>query len=104
MGKKKSIKLLTVCGSGIVTSSMLANKLTEMFEDEGYDVKAMEANPSELATYVAREHYDLVAYASPINMDDLDGTPALPAIGLITGLGDEEFLEQALEIFKAAGK
>lgn len=41
---KKSIKLLTVCGSGIVTSSMIANKLTEMFEDEGYEVSAMEAN------------------------------------------------------------
>lgn len=104
MGKKKSIKLLTVCGSGIVTSSMIANKLTEMFEDEGYDVTAMEANPSELATYVAREHYDLVAYASPINEEDLNGTPALPAIGLITGMGEDEFLEQALEIFKAAGK
>lgn len=102
--KKKSIKLLTVCGSGIVTSSMLANKLTEMFEDEGYDVSAMESNPSELATYVAREHYDLVAYASPINVEDLNGTPALPAIGLITGKGEDEFLEKALEIFKAAGK
>lgn len=104
MGKSKSIKLLTVCGSGIVTSSMLANKLTEMFEDEGYDVKAMEANPSEMGTYLAREHYDLVAYASPIDEQDLNGTPALPAIGLITGLGDEEFMEQALEILRAAGK
>lgn len=104
MGKRKSIKLLTVCGSGIVTSSMLANKLTDMFEEEGYEVTAMEANPSELATYVSREKYDLVAYASPINESDLNGTPALPAIGLITGLGEDEFLEQALEILKAAGK
>lgn len=104
MGKRKSIKLLTVCGSGIVTSSMLANKLADMFEEEGYEVTAMEANPSELSTYTEREKYDLVAYASPINEEDLNGTPALPAIGLITGLGDEEFLEQALEIFKAAGK
>ncbi|MDV4149948.1 PTS fructose transporter subunit IIB [Clostridium sp. AL.422] len=102
--KSKTIKLLTVCGSGIVTSSMIANKLTEMFEEEGYDVKAMEANPSELATYIAREHYDLVAYASPINEADLNGTPALPAISLITGRGEDEFLQKALEILKAAGK
>lgn len=101
---RKTIKLLTVCGSGIVTSSMIANKLTEMFEEEGYEVTAMEANPSELETYVQREHYDLVAYASPINEEDLNGTPALPAIGLITGLGEDEFLEKALAIFKAAGK
>jgi galactitol PTS system EIIB component len=104
MKKKKTIKLLTVCGSGIVTSSMLASKLKEMFEDEGYDVTARESNPSELETYISREHYDLVVYASPINVDDLNGTPALPAIGLITGRGEDEFLEKALEIFKAAGK
>lgn len=101
---RKSIKLLTVCGSGIVTSSMLANKLTELLEDEGYEVSAMEANPSELSTYVQREHYDLVAYASPIDEEDLNGTPALPAIGLITGKGEDEFMEKALEILKAAGK
>ena len=104
MGKSKTIKLLTVCGSGIVTSSMLANRLKEMFEDEGYDVTAMESNPSEMATYIERDHYDLVAYASPINEEDLHGVPALPAIGLITGRGEDEFMEQALEIFKAAGK
>lgn len=100
MGKRKAIKLLTVCGSGIVTSSMLANKLTEMFEDEGYDVSAMEANPSELATYVARTQYDLVVYASPINEADLNGTPALSGISLITGRGEDEFMEKALEIIK----
>lgn len=102
MGKRKAIRLLTVCGSGIVTSSMIANKLTEMFEDEGYEVTAMEANPSELATYISREHYDLVAYASPINEEDLNGTPALPAISLITGRGEDEFMEKALEILKNA--
>ena len=62
-----------------------------MFEDEGYEVSAMEANPSEMGTYLARDKYDLVAYASPIDEDELNGTPALPAIGLITGLGEDEF-------------
>lgn len=57
-----------------------------------------------MGTYLARDKYDLVAYASPIDEDELNGTPALPAIGLITGLGEDEFLEKALEIFKAAGK
>lgn len=96
----KKAKILTVCGSGIVTSSMIANKITEMLEEEGYDVTAMESNPSELETYLSRDKYDLVAYASPINESDLNGTPALPAIGLITGRGDDEFKEKALEILE----
>lgn len=97
----KKVKVLTVCGSGIVTSSMIANKITEMLEEEGYEVTAMESNPSELETYLLRDKYDFVAYASPIDENVLNGTPALPAIGLITGRGDEEFKEKALEILES---
>lgn len=98
----KEIKILTICGSGVVTSSMIANKLIEMFEDQGYDCTAVEANPSEMENYCMRDKYDLIAYASPIF--DNYGIPALNAIGLITGMGDDEFMENALEILKKNGK
>lgn len=104
MARNNGVKLLTVCGSGIVTSSMIANVITEMLEEEGYEVEANEANPSEMANFLARTNYDFVAYASPIDEDELNGVPAIPAIGLITGLGVDEFKEKALEILKAAGK
>lgn len=29
------IKVLSVCGSGVVTSHMVANKIVDMFADEG---------------------------------------------------------------------
>lgn len=101
---KGKVKFLTVCGSGIVTSSMIAITIKEMLEEEGYDATANEANPSEMGTFLMREKYDFVAYASPINNDDLNGVPAIPAIGLITGRGTDEFVEQMLAILKAAGK
>lgn len=97
----KKAKVLTVCGSGIVTSSMIANKISEMLEEEGYDVTAMESNPSELETYLLRDKYDFIAYASPIDESCLNGTPAIPAIGLLTGRGEDEFKEKALEILES---
>ena len=99
-----TVRILTVCGSGIVTSSMLANTITDMLEAKGYDVEAMEANPSEMPNYLARQHYDFVAYASPIDQDDLNGVPSIPAIGLITGRGTDEFEEKMMAVLKAAGK
>ncbi len=96
----KSVKLLTVCGSGIVTSSMVANKITEMLEDEGYDVEAMESNPSELETYLMRDKYDFVAYASPIDESILGDVPAISAICLLTGRGEDEFKEEVLKILE----
>ena len=44
------IKVLSVCGSGVVTSHMVANKIVDMFADEGYDVDAEECTPSERAS------------------------------------------------------
>lgn len=96
------IRILSVCGSGVVTSHMVANRLVEMFEDEGYDVSTDECNPSELDGYLMRGDYDFIAYSSPIG--DPKGTPAFSAMGLITGLGEEEFKEEALEALHKAGK
>ena len=97
----REINVLTVCGSGIVTSSMIANQIVEMLEDEGYDAHAQEANPSEMENFLMRQHFDFVAYASPIDEDDLNGVPAIPAIGLITGAGKQEFKEKMFEIIKS---
>lgn len=97
----KEIRFLTVCGSGIVTSSMIANTIEEMLEEEGFDGHADESNPSEMPTFLARAQYDFVAYASPIDEDELNGVPAIPAIGLITGQGVDEFKERVLEIANA---
>lgn len=96
------IKILSVCGSGVVTSHMVANKLIEMFEDEGYQVDADECNPSELDGYLMRGSYDFIACSSPIG--DSHGVPAFSAMGLITGLGEEEFKEDALRALHEAGK
>jgi PTS system galactitol-specific IIB component len=96
------IKILSICGSGVVTSSMLAGKMKEMFREKGYDVSTVEANPSEVEGYVMREEFDFIAYSSPIG--DSFGVPALNAIGLITGLGEDEFVEDALKILKEKGK
>lgn len=96
------VKILSVCGSGVVTSHMVANKIKDMLSEEGYDVDTDECNPSELDGYLTRGSYDFIAYSSPIG--DAHGTPALSAMGLITGLGDDEFLEDALKILKENGK
>lgn len=90
------IKVLTICGSGVVTSSMIAHKIKELLHEHGYDVTAVEANPSELESYVMREKYQFIAYASPIH--DSFGIPSISGMGLVTGLGDDEFVEKALAI------
>ena len=96
------IRILSVCGSGVVTSHMVANKLVEMFEHEGYSVDTDECNPTELDGYLMRGAYDFSAYSRPIG--DPKGTPAFSAMGIMTGRGEYEFKEEALEALHRAGK
>ena len=92
----KRVKILTVCGSGVVTSSMIANKLVDLLEEEGFRVDAQEAMPGELESRLMGTKFDLIAYSTPIG--DTHGVPSLDAMGLVTGFGDEEFVEKAVEI------
>ncbi|QEY34724.1 PTS fructose transporter subunit IIB [Caproiciproducens galactitolivorans] len=96
------IRILSICGSGVVTSSMVASKLRDMFAERGYDAETVEANSSEVESYCTRQHFDMIAYASPIGNNF--GVPAFNAIGLITGMGEEEFMEEAIEALHKAGK
>ena len=98
----KKVKILSICGSGVVTSNMLASKMKEMFKERGYDVITVEANPSEVDTYVMREKFDLIAYSSPIG--DSHGVPAMNAMALITGIGEDKFIDDAVKIFESSGK
>lgn len=96
------IRILSICGSGVVTSNMIASKLKDMFAEKGYDAETVEANSSEVEGCCSRQHFDLIAYASPIS--DSCGVPAFNAIGLITGMGEDEFMEEAIAALHKAGK
>lgn len=89
----KHYNVLSVCGSGTVTSSMVAEKLREALEEKGYDIKTTEANPNEALTLAQSGNFDFITYTSPLPEGDY-GIPVVNAIGFLTGFGDEEFLEE----------
>lgn len=95
------VSILCICGSGVVTSSMVANRLKDQLGQKGFDVEATEANPSEVEDYTLRHHYDLIAAASPV--DKTYGVPKLNAISMVTGINSDAFIKQAIEVFKKEG-
>ena len=70
-----SINILSVCGSGTVSSAMLTSKLTDILEENGYEVEATEVAPGEVELAVQTANYDLIAYTSPV--EDSFGLPCL---------------------------
>jgi PTS system galactitol-specific IIB component len=95
---KTNLHVLTVCGSGTVSSTMVSEKLKEALAAEGYTVTTTEVKPQEVANYVELGSYDFVAYTTPVP-DNLP-IPAINAVGFLTGLDEEGFLEEVRTVIK----
>ena len=92
----RPVRILSVCGSGTVSSAMLTSKLTDALEEKGYDVEATEVAPGGVALAVQSGNYDLIAYTSPV--EDIYGIPVLNATGFLVGINEDEFLEELFEV------
>ena len=95
----KRVKILCVCGSGTVSSSMVANKLKEKLAEHGYEVDAVECSPTSAETALAAGGFSLMAFVSPVYEDF--GIPKVNAVGMLTGLSEDQVLEDCLKILDA---
>ena len=101
-GAGKSLKVLCVCGSGTVSSTMIAVKMQEKFEELGYRFESEEVNPAGVKVALMSGKYDFIAYTSPVE-DDVD-IPIINAVDFMTGFGEDEFMEEALKVLDKLGK
>ncbi|UQZ76207.1 PTS fructose transporter subunit IIB [Niallia circulans] len=99
----KSYNILSVCGSGTVTSSMVAEKLKEEMETRGFHVRTTEAKPTEALNYAQSGNYNLITHTSPLPVADY-GIPTISASSCLTGIGEDEFYEEVEKVLKALNK
>ncbi|MBB5182772.1 PTS sugar transporter subunit IIB [Catenisphaera adipataccumulans] len=99
----KQVSILSVCGSGTVTSSTVAAKLKERLGKEGYQVSTTECRPTEALNLAQSGRFDIIAHTSPLQKGDY-GIPAVNAFAVITGIGEEKFYQDILAALKSVGK
>lgn len=61
-----AVNILSVCGSGTVTSSMVAAKLKEKLGERGYSVSTTEARPTEALNLATSGRFDILTHTSPL--------------------------------------
>lgn len=88
----RAVKVLSVCGSGTVSSAMLSSKLTDVLEENGYDIETTEVSPGGVFGAMESGKYDLIVYTSPVEGDY--GVPILNATGFLVGINEDEFIEE----------
>ena len=91
---KRKINILGVCGSGTVSSTMLAAKVESILEEINIRVNAVGVMPQMVQEYVDRGGVDLVVTTSPIPGDIK--VPVIKGVPLLTGIGEEECIEEII--------
>ena len=62
----KQFNVLSVCGSGTVTSSMVAGKLKEVLGNKGISITTTEARPTEALNLAQSGRFDFITFTSPL--------------------------------------
>ena len=92
----KQVSILSVCGSGTVTSTMVAGKLKEKLKEHNIIATTVEARPTEALNLAKSGKFDFITHTSPLPTGDY-GIPAINAFCCLTGIGEDEFFSQVLE-------
>ena len=99
----KAVNILSVCGSGTVTSTMVASKLKEKLGERGYAVSTTEANPSEAMGLAKSGRFDILTHTSPLPAGDY-GLPTVNAFACVIGMGVDKFIDDVVAALESVGK
>ncbi|PKY87682.1 PTS mannose transporter subunit IIA [Falseniella ignava] len=96
-------KLIVACGSGVATSTTIAEKIKNRFENDGihFPVEAVdyksilsELRNASIYVYIAKPDQAVLDEAERLNVD------VYPGIPFLTGMGDQEVYEKIVESTK----
>ena len=91
----KNINIISVCGSGTVTSSMIAGKVKDILAENGYRAKTVEVNPNGVDNELSSGNWDIIVHTSPLK--GKYELPTINAVGLLTGMDEEGFIDDLLK-------
>lgn len=90
-------RVLVACGNGIATSTVVATKIREACEDACLDVTVNQCKLLEVESKAA--DYDLLVTTGKFTGGEVT-VPTIGAMSLLTGVGEEETIEEIVEALK----
>ena len=86
-------RVLVACGNGIATSTVVGTKIKEKCEDSGIMVSVTQCKLLEVESKA--ENFDLLVTTGKFTGGNV-GIPVIGAISLLTGIGEEDTLEEII--------
>lgn len=93
-------RLLTICGSGIATSTVAAEKCRKLLKEKGFDVEVLECNATDIAAKLTTFQPHVVVPTTTISDSMLGGVKRFPGLPFITGIGTEKVINDIAAYLK----
>ena len=91
---KYRLHVLCVCGSGIVTSSMLLIRVQDIFDEEKISCTVDTTSPNEMESIIASRPVDLIVSTTPLNEMKNIKCPVILGHALLSGVGEDEVVNE----------
>ncbi len=95
MAKKR---ILAVCGTGGVTSSVMASKVREIAQEADVEVEVVNAKVFEVRSQLSGGRYDLIVAATRVT--DPGDVPVVNVMSFLTGVGEEKTVAEIVELLR----
>lgn len=93
-------RLLAICGSGIATSTVAAEKCRKLLQEKGIDVEVLECNATDVAAKLTTFQPHVVVPTTTISDDLLGGVKRFPGLPFITGIGTDKVIDDIAAYLK----
>ncbi|MEG0077319.1 PTS sugar transporter subunit IIB [Anaerorhabdus sp.] len=90
-------RILIACGNGVATSTVVASKIKDKCAEEGIDVSVVQCKLLEVESKASE--FDLLVTTGKYSNDDIT-IPVVGAIALLTGINEEETLDNIVSYLK----
>ena len=93
--------ILSICGSGIATSTLVAERLKDGLEELGItELNIQEANVSEAGGVIQNNPPDIIIHTTSLESVDTKDIPSFDAIPILMNINTEPLYEQIAEVLK----
>lgn len=93
---KKTVKVLVACGSGVATSTIAKDAVTEIAKEAGVDVQILKATLAE----VPSKQYDVDVVLTTANYRKPLEKPQMSVFGLVSGINTDKVKADLTELLK----
>ena len=91
--------ILSICGSGIATSTLVAERLKDGLEELGItELNIQEANVSEAGGLIQNNPPDIIIHTTSLESVDTKDIPSFDAVPILRNINTEPLYEQIAEV------